>query len=433
MINNKKEYNVCLLGASLTTPNMGVSALAASLIKLIKTIKPEANISFLIGNRSSAPQQACVNGITVNVNVVNYRLTPKSPIQKHLFWIFFLAVMHYLLPIQFLRELIVNSNPWLKTISKSHFIGEIRGGDSFSDIYGFKRFIIGAMPSIIVLLLKKELILLPQTYGPFNLSITKKVAKFIFKHSKYIYSRDNFSHANVYDVLHNNSKVIGFCPDVAFTLEPMKPEHLSIIPSFDSNLSQPLIGLNINGLMYNGGYSRSNMFSLKLNYKDFIAEFIDSVIKNTEANILLIPHTFAKKGDVNSDPDACLKVYEIYSKKYPNRIFLVDRKYDQHQIKFIIGMCDFVIASRMHACIAALSQGIPAIGLAYSKKFIGVFDSVGFGEMVIDATQVNNQDTLSKILSIYKQRKTKFSGIIDSIDKTKKQIQNTFVQLLDAS
>jgi hypothetical protein len=42
------------------------------------------------------------------------------------------------------------------------------------------------------------------------------------------------------------------------------------------------------------------------------------------------------------------------------------------------------IGSRMHACIAALSQGVPTVGLAYSDKFRGVFESLGLERLVAD-------------------------------------------------
>ena len=66
---------------------------------------------------------------------------------------------------------------------------------------------------------------------------------------------------------------------------------------------------------------------------------------------------------------------------------IVDREYDQHEIKGVIGMCDFFVGSRMHACIGALSQGIPCVGVAYSMKFRGVFESVGVADWVVDSRQ----------------------------------------------
>ena len=41
-------FNVCLMGASLETGNMGVSALAVSLVRNILEVRPDASISFLI-------------------------------------------------------------------------------------------------------------------------------------------------------------------------------------------------------------------------------------------------------------------------------------------------------------------------------------------------------------------------------------------------
>ena len=54
-------------------------------------------------------------------------------------------------------------------------------GETVSVIFmGFKRFIMGTLPDIIILLLGKKLILLPQTYGPYKSFLSKKIAKICF-------------------------------------------------------------------------------------------------------------------------------------------------------------------------------------------------------------------------------------------------------------
>ena len=72
-------------------------------------------------------------------------------------------------------------------------------------------------------------------------------------------------------------------------------------------------------------------------------------------------------------------------REFTGRIHMLHGEHDQHAVKGIIGLCSFFIGSRMHACIAALSQGIPTVAVAYSKKFMGVFESAGMGHMVVDA------------------------------------------------
>ncbi len=90
--------------------------------------------------------------------------------------------------------------------------------------------------------------------------------------------------------------------------------------------------------------------------------------------------------------------------EFRDRIYLISKKYNQHEIKGVIGTCDFFVGSRMHACIAALSQGIPTIGVAYSKKFRGVFESMNAGDWVIDARSTDSSSAVDKILA-YIQKK----------------------------
>jgi polysaccharide pyruvyl transferase WcaK-like protein len=58
----------------------------------------------------------------------------------------------------------------------------------------------------------------------------------------------------------------------------------------------------------------------------------------------------------------------------------------------------------MHACIAAISQNIPTVGLAYSKKFEGVFESIGLGDCLADARNCGEKQVLEKIESVFRRR-----------------------------
>jgi polysaccharide pyruvyl transferase WcaK-like protein len=58
----------------------------------------------------------------------------------------------------------------------------------------------------------------------------------------------------------------------------------------------------------------------------------------------------------------------------------------------------------MHACIAALSQGIPAVAIAYSDKFLGVMDSVGAACLAADARTLNDSAILAAIRFAFENR-----------------------------
>jgi polysaccharide pyruvyl transferase WcaK-like protein len=172
------------------------------------------------------------------------------------------------------------------------------------------------------------------------------------------------------------------------------------------------------------------MFGLKYDYKIFVHSLVKRLIRDTAAHILLIPHTFAPNGHVESDPDACRDIIGSMEGADKNRVHLVMGEHDQFAIKGIIGLCDFFIGSRMHACIAALSQGIPTVGVAYSRKFAGVFESVGFGNMVSDARSVDMQTAIEDICMHFQNREQFTATLKTNIEAAKKQLVDTFAKIL---
>jgi colanic acid/amylovoran biosynthesis protein len=425
-------FNVCIMGASLTTGNMGVSALAASLIKLILTIRPDASFTFFIEERSSNPQEIELFGRKISIKVANIRRSPRADFGEHILVIFLLALLYKIIPLQTFRNMIIKYNSRLKAIAKADFIGDIRGGDSFSDIYGVRGFLLGSIPSIITLLIGKRLVLLPQTYGPYKSRISRKIARYILSYAHIILSRDRESIDLVKDILgkKSHSKQIIFCPDVAFALDSIAPKDGVIQPFLNTGSPTPVVGFNINGLLYNGGYTRNNMFNLRMDYKLFVHKLSETILKKTNANLLLIPHTFAAHGHVESDADACAEVFTALAPVYKGRIQMIVGEYDQHAIKGIIGCCDFFIGSRMHACIAALSQKIPTAAVAYSKKFKGVFNSIDVGNLVIDAREVETQEAVDMIVAMVEDRAQIEKKLQVQIEAVQQQQLKIFQEIL---
>ncbi len=433
-LNTKEEiYRICLFGADLDVGNMGCRALASSLVKLFNQTIPNCEITLLYGHNIPSIKNVRVSqDEIVKVRVINCRLSPKAHLYEHLFWILFLAVLHRFLPIKPFSRRIVKSNPWLKSIMRADFVGDINGGDSFSDIYGLSNFLNGIVPCIIAILLRKPIILLPQTYGPFNHYLSRKIARFIIRHANQIYSRDYDGINIVNTLLGENAKYrsVNFCPDVAFSLEPIRPAKISIAPPLQARNKGAVIGLNVSGLLYMGGYNRDNMFNLRFNYQDFILDLLSKLLEIPGTHILIIPHTF---GDVpQNDQSACREVWLSAQKQSRNHVHLVDGKYDQNELKAIIGMCDFFIGSRMHACIAAISQCIPTVGIAYSHKFVGVFQTIGIGDMAIDAKNHTSEELCSACITCFKKRHEYTDKLQNVIPNISNQLETCFANLIAA-
>lgn len=109
---------------------------------------------------------------------------------------------------------------------------------------------------------------------------------------------------------------------------------------------------------------------------------------------------------------------------------MITGEYDQFEIKGIIGCFDFFIGSRMHACIAAISQKVPTAAVAYSKKFNGVFESIGLGHMVVDARLLDMDEAINRIITLHQNRWAERVAMVDKICLAKQQVKETFLKLL---
>jgi len=200
---------------------------------------------------------------------------------------------------------------------------------------------------------------------------------------------------------------VRFSPEIAFILDSRRPANMDIGSLSDTRTDKSVVvGLNVSGLLYYGGYTGNNMFGLKEDYEQIICRITDFLMAQKDVLVLLIPHIFPLfeffevEADEN-DVAACLSIYKRFCAKYPDRMFMVRGRYDHCEIKYIIGVCDFFIGSRMHSCIAAISQCIPAVGIAYSKKFKGVFESVSLTHCVVDARRCDKAELIEKVKTVF--------------------------------
>ena len=392
---------ICLLGASFDTGNLGVSALAESSIKVILHRWPRAEVTLLGTGVTDGEYRLKMSGREVRIRILSLRFCKNVFLRSHFCVLLLNALLLKMLPWRRFRNLLSAMNPHVKALIETDKVFDITGGDSFSDIYGLRRFLIfGFLQKWLVMQFGKELILLPQTYGPCKRSVTRLMAKRILKRASVVYARDYSSVEYARDLLSNHSfdEKVCFMPDIAFVLDSHEPEHIDVGALENKRTKDSIVvGLNISGLLFRGGYTQDNMFDLKTNYRELIYNVVEFLMEDRRILVLLVPHVFTQSGTVENDPDACMEVYKKINEKYPGRIFITRGQHNHKEIKYIIGLCDFFIGSRMHACIAALSQSIPAVGIAYSKKFRGVFESIGLENCVADAYQNSKDELLSTV------------------------------------
>lgn len=320
---------VLLMGASLETKNMGVSALAVGAMQSFCASNPSGSITLLDYAKKDKIYSLTLQDCAARVQLLSIRFSWKFFLKNNIAYLIGLAWLAKLLPRKRYGRALIENNLVLKQIEKADFITALSGGDSFSDIYGMRRLLYGALPQILVITMEKPLVLLPQTVGPFTSTFAKTISRFILSRAALVYMRDHDSMEDVLVCLGTSVRKdrFRFGYDMGFALQPTEPKEGQYSGRKEA-MGRPLIGLNVSGLLYRGGYSGDNMFGLQIDYPRLVEDVIDIFIEKKNASVILVPHVFGDDENGESDIRACKSIYEKLQCRHRNRLFLVEGNYD---------------------------------------------------------------------------------------------------------
>jgi polysaccharide pyruvyl transferase WcaK-like protein len=396
---NTASFKTCVFGASPGTGNQGVDALCWSTLNgLAERGCTDLHVfGFGAGTQSAVIQRA--GGTT--------------PFQLHGFsvgrgiW-----RSNHLGRARIAAATGLRRNALLHTVADADLVVDVSGGDSFTDLYGRARFQETIAPKEIALRLGRELVLLPQTYGPFQSARSKSAARRVIGAATLAYARDPDSFMRLRELMGER-----FDParhregvDLAFGLQPRDPGTLEpgVARAVHDRGARPLIGLNVSGLIANRPDEARVRFGLAGDYLALMRALVMELLDTTDANLLLIPHVHAPSGHFESDLDACRALLRSLPQRLARaateRVAVVTAALDACELKWLIAKTDWFCGTRMHATIAALSSGVPTAALAYSLKTSGVFASCGMADAVVDLRTHAAEAALEQLLDSWRQR-----------------------------
>ncbi len=395
---------VCLLGVTNNTNNYGVRVLLSGAVEALARNDPHVTVRILdYGRKSDAWSERTGSG-DIAIDTINLRYSWRIHLPNNVFRLIAWVALVRLLTGRKLRYRLLGRNRWLKAIMEAKVCYSLAGGDSFSDIYGFGRLLYIALPQILALLVGRPLVQFPQTYGPFNKNISRLLARSLLRRSQMIWTRDATGVSQIRALLGQNSPPVNVMPDLGLLMAAECLSDEDTLHIREISQERPLVGLNVSKLLYMGGYSRNNMFGLKEDYAALTRELTVFLIDKLGATVLLIPHVAGEAESEESEITLNRQLLQEWKPAFGNRICFIDKALSHRQIKALIGHCDLFVGGRMHACIAAISQGVPTVALAYSDKFAGVFETIGLRDLVVDLRSLDAQFVLDRVARSYLQR-----------------------------
>lgn len=287
-----------------------------------------------------------------------------------------------------LKPLLVGRSDYIKVLKKSDFVLDIGEGDSWADIYGGRRFAFQAGTKLVAIALGKPLILAPQTIGPFDRPLSRRISDLVMNRALAVFTRDTLSsdYVAARKIRSESAEFI----DVAFRLP------FAARARDDATLR---VGVNVSGLLYRGGYSGRNELGLTIDYREFTHLLIAELLQRG-VEVHLVPHVGVASADEGNDNDGSI-IAEL-RQRFP-QVHVPEPFVDSSDAKSYISGLNFLIGGRMHACIGAFSSGTPVVPIAYSRKFNGLFGTLGYRHFV-DGKAADTRDALAQTLSALDRR-----------------------------
>lgn len=253
------------------------------------------------------------------------------------------------------------------------------GGTTFADsmLYKVPWNVMAALPGW---LSGRPFAFLSQTMGPFKKFWNRVCAKWTLKRARFIHGRGLESTRLVQEVIGRTDTT--YSPDLSFMMDLDEARRSEALQRWVAEIKEKagdrvMVGITPNTIV------EKMMTGAGIDYKLLLA----AIVKDLHAGgyfPVLIPHSYraGTENRHNNDVGLCLDVIDQLdgSVEY---VFVQD-DLSSAELRLLVGELDFLVASRFHSMISALSQGTPPITIGWgAHKYTEVLDVYGLRDLYI--------------------------------------------------
>lgn len=243
-----------------------------------------------------------------------------------------------------------------------------------------------------------RIILMPQSWGPFQNPVVRDYVGRLLRLADLAFARERESLAHLGDLAGVDTSRVVLAPDIAFHFRGDPPEagRARLAELGLRAGGRPLVGItpNMRIVERTAGSGTDNAYFRGL--VNLGRWFID----HTDASLVLIPHEHTP-GRAN-DPELCASVAGAIGA--PDRIARLTGLESAATIKSVIGLLDFVVASRYHSLVAAISTRTPVAVIGWSHKYDELMQRAGLGDWVTDPARRPGTAVEDLLVEAWRQR-----------------------------
>lgn len=323
-------------------------------------------------------------------------------------WVWFARLLH--LPRCFW------SHGTLKQIAEADYLLDA-AGISFGD--GREKFTVFNILTILpALAAGTKVIKVSQALGPFKNFANRCMAGIFLPRIETIYARGAKTAAYLEELKLKNVECMS---DAAFSLI-CTDQDAQIARNLLRNVdkSQKIIGISPSQVVFKlcEGMNKDYCGEMEKVAAEFIARGYHCVI---------FPHSARKGVEKTHNNDLPLLRKFVSRLQLPaNQVTVIDDELEAGELRMLIQQLDVLVASRFHAIISAMSEGVPAVVIGWSHKYQEVLEPFELDEFVMPYDSFSAEKTVSMTEELLARRQEISERIISAAENIKADNQRFF-------
>ena len=382
--------NILLIGAEFK--NKGAEAMALTAVVRFSQLYPNCSITIAsVVHNEDLPYGihtlTLPYGETFRFDFIRNRIRRSQIVRVFLF---------RLIPFPKIRSLILKGDLYLQRFAASDLIVDL-SGFAMSDQQPLKRRLVFCFQIFTSWCLNKSHIIFTQALGPFEKLSSWFLAKLFLPRVDLLIARGQKTYKHLKKIGLSQKMNIPICADSAFLFTPAPYEIADKILNKHGALNKPLFGIipNINIFRRTEPGDDGNL------YIQFLVSVCDYVQSTLEATAIFICHEGYHEGQRD---DEWLAYQVIRQTKNPHPIAVIPANHSAAELKAIIGRLEFVLASRFHSIVAAISVATPFLIVGWAHKYRELVADLNMEDSVFDVWNLSREDFFKTLQKAWSSR-----------------------------
>jgi len=243
-----------------------------------------------------------------------------------------------------------------------------------------------------------KIIFMPQSWGPFKNKSVSLFTRAMLRDAQLVCAREKISYDHLIESGCVKPQKILLSPDLAFQFRasPSKRGQRILHEAGLTDRNRPIITMTPNMRIF----ERTPGQGANNTYLSTLIDVITHFLHKTPCQIVLIPHEASYRRA--NDTELCKMIIEQIQDR--ERVCMLRADRSAADIKAVIGLSEFLVASRYHSLIGALSMRTPAAVIGWSHKYDEVMRELGLEQWVVDLVRQPANSTTDVVLKAWEKR-----------------------------